>query len=104
MVYIVLQVDIGCSFFCQAEVPDASRVFVCLGMGIFTELTHPEAIEFIDKKQELLKTRIDHMSMYDCFFCNLYINSQRIFVVDRFNRKFVLLIICPRFQANNALK
>ncbi|OQR78483.1 protein UXT-like [Tropilaelaps mercedesae] len=56
------QVDIGCNFFCQAEVPDATKVFVLLGMGIFIELTHSEALEFIDKKQALFKTRIDHMS------------------------------------------
>ncbi|XP_022651167.1 protein UXT homolog isoform X3 [Varroa destructor] len=56
------QVDIGCSFFCQAEVPDATKVFVLLGMGIFAELTHSEALDFIDKKQNLLKERIDIMS------------------------------------------
>ncbi|XP_022651165.1 protein UXT-like isoform X1 [Varroa jacobsoni] len=57
------QVDIGCSFFCQAEVPDATKVFVLLGMGIFAELTHSEALDFIDKKQNLLKERIDIMTV-----------------------------------------
>ncbi|XP_003748492.1 protein UXT homolog [Galendromus occidentalis] len=57
-----MQVDIGCSFFCQANVPDASKIFVCLGMGIFCEMSHEDAVDFIEKKQQLLQKRIDHLS------------------------------------------
>ena len=60
--------DIGCSFFCQAHVPDASKVFVCLGMGIFCEMSHGGALEVTEKKRELLQKRIDHLSMLSSEF------------------------------------
>uniref|UniRef100_A0A3Q2PEF2 Protein UXT n=2 Tax=Fundulus heteroclitus TaxID=8078 RepID=A0A3Q2PEF2_FUNHE len=43
-------VDLGCNFFVQAHVNDSSRVFVAVGFGFFVEMTHDEALRFIDKK------------------------------------------------------
>ncbi|XP_013924794.1 PREDICTED: protein UXT isoform X1 [Thamnophis sirtalis] len=48
------QVDLGCHFYVNAEVPDTSTMFVALGYGFFVELTLPEALTFIEKKTKLL--------------------------------------------------
>ncbi|XP_078004089.1 protein UXT isoform X1 [Phascolarctos cinereus] len=48
------QVDLGCNFYVNAEVPDPSRIFVALGYGFFLELTLMEALKFIDRKSHLL--------------------------------------------------
>ncbi|KAJ7317567.1 hypothetical protein JRQ81_003729 [Phrynocephalus forsythii] len=48
------QVDLGCNFYVNAEVPDTSTIFVALGYGFFVELTLPEALTFIEKKSKLL--------------------------------------------------
>ncbi|XP_037541007.1 protein UXT [Nematolebias whitei] len=47
-------VDLGCSFFVQAQVADSSRIFVAVGFGFFVEMTHAEALRFIDKKTSQL--------------------------------------------------
>ncbi|KAM4737452.1 protein UXT [Anableps anableps] len=47
-------VDLGCSFFVQARVDDPSRIFVAVGFGFFVEMTHDEALRFIDKKTSQL--------------------------------------------------
>ncbi|XP_040927505.1 protein UXT isoform X1 [Betta splendens] len=47
-------VDLGCHFYIQAEVEDSSRVFVAVGYGFFVEMTHTEALRFIDKKTSQL--------------------------------------------------
>lgn len=38
-----LQVDLGCNFFCQAEVADPTMICVGIGYGFFVELTLDEA-------------------------------------------------------------
>uniref|UniRef100_A0A8C5MLL5 Ubiquitously expressed prefoldin like chaperone n=1 Tax=Leptobrachium leishanense TaxID=445787 RepID=A0A8C5MLL5_9ANUR len=48
------QVDLGCNFYVNAEVPDSSRIFVALGFGFFAELTLQEALKFIEKKNRML--------------------------------------------------
>ncbi|CAK6980448.1 protein UXT [Scomber scombrus] len=47
-------VDLGCNFFVQAEVEDASSIFVAVGYGFFVEMTHDEALRFIEKKTSQL--------------------------------------------------
>ncbi|XP_042371970.1 protein UXT, partial [Plectropomus leopardus] len=47
-------VDLGCNFFVQAEVEDSSRIFVAVGYGFFVEMTHDEALRFIEKKTSQL--------------------------------------------------
>ncbi|XP_054859151.1 protein UXT [Eublepharis macularius] len=53
---LVTQVDLGCNFYVKAEVPDTSTIFVALGYGFYAELTLPEALAFIEKKNKLLTT------------------------------------------------
>lgn len=47
-------VDLGCNFYVQAEVEDSSKVFVAVGYGFFVEMTHDEALRFIEKKTSQL--------------------------------------------------
>ncbi|XP_061591682.1 protein UXT [Cololabis saira] len=47
-------VDLGCNFYVQAEVEDPSRIFVAVGFGFFVEMTHDEALRFIEKKTSQL--------------------------------------------------
>eukprot|EP00037_Helgoeca_nana_P002809 m.36284 g.36284 ORF g.36284 m.36284 type:complete len:168 (+) comp12849_c0_seq2:83-586(+) len=51
------QVDLGCNFFCQAEVADPTMICVGIGYGFFVELTLDEATAFIEKRVPLLETR-----------------------------------------------
>ncbi|KAE8581991.1 hypothetical protein XENTR_v10019897 [Xenopus tropicalis] len=56
------QVDLGCNFFVNAEVPDCSRIFVALGFGFYLDLTLPEALKFIEKKNKMLTEVSDSLS------------------------------------------
>ncbi|XP_032423687.1 protein UXT isoform X1 [Xiphophorus hellerii] len=47
-------VDLGCSFFVQARVDNPSRILVLVGFGFFVEMSHQEALHFIDKKTNQL--------------------------------------------------
>jgi prefoldin subunit 5 len=44
------QIDLGCSFFVQAECPINNRIFISIGFGLFCELTYDEGKTFIEKK------------------------------------------------------
>ncbi|XP_059908923.1 protein UXT isoform X2 [Gadus macrocephalus] len=48
------EVDLGCHFYVQAHVEDSSRVFVAVGYGFFVEMSHAEALRFIEKKTRQL--------------------------------------------------
>ncbi|KAM4610420.1 protein UXT isoform 1-T1 [Polymixia lowei] len=48
------EVDLGCNFYVQAHVEDSSKIFVAVGYGFFVEMTHTEALRFIDKKTSQL--------------------------------------------------
>ncbi|XP_041655500.1 protein UXT [Cheilinus undulatus] len=48
------EVDLGCNFYVQAEVEDSSRIYVAVGYGFFLEMTHDEALRFIEKKTSQL--------------------------------------------------
>ncbi|KAM3872284.1 protein UXT [Diretmus argenteus] len=47
-------VDLGCNFYVQAHVEDSARIFVAVGYGFFVEMSHAEALRFIDKKTSQL--------------------------------------------------
>ncbi|CAH1783149.1 unnamed protein product [Owenia fusiformis] len=53
------KIDLGCNFYCQANVPDASMITVCIGHGFYVEFTLDEAIKFIDKKTNQLTEKSD---------------------------------------------
>eukprot|EP00041_Stephanoeca_diplocostata_P038606 m.1532818 g.1532818 ORF g.1532818 m.1532818 type:complete len:126 (+) comp25241_c0_seq28:450-827(+) len=47
--------DLGCNFFCEAEVEDPRMICLGVGYGIYVQLTLDEALEFIKKKTPLLE-------------------------------------------------
>jgi len=59
-----MSTNIGSGFFMDASVADATRPFVEVGFGFHVELTHPEALAFIPKKQDLLRmSALDVLAM-----------------------------------------
>lgn len=44
------KVDLGCNFYCRANVEDPSKIFVEIGLGFYLEFTLAEAEKFVDKK------------------------------------------------------
>ncbi|XP_062504903.1 protein UXT-like [Corticium candelabrum] len=56
------QVDLGCNFYVQANIPSASHVFVAVGFGFFVEMDHNEALMFIDKKTSHLQRQSDTLT------------------------------------------
>lgn len=59
---IKTKVDLGCNFYVQANVPDASKIFVSVGFGFFVEFTHSEALRFIDKKVDHLTNKTNQLT------------------------------------------
>ena len=53
-------VDIGCGVFCQAHVPDASRIFISIGLGFHVECTLEEAPKVIKLRQDALQKKVSH--------------------------------------------
>ncbi|XP_033745934.1 protein UXT homolog [Pecten maximus] len=56
------KVDIGCNFYVQANVPDASRIYVSVGFGFFVEFKMDEALRFIGKKTARLNDQVEKTS------------------------------------------
>lgn len=56
------QVDLGCNFYVQAHVPDSSFIYVNVGLGFHPQLTHEEALRFLDKKLEMLNKQVKESS------------------------------------------
>eukprot|EP00035_Acanthoeca_spectabilis_P010561 m.186735 g.186735 ORF g.186735 m.186735 type:complete len:167 (+) comp15059_c0_seq1:56-556(+) len=53
------KVDLGCSFFCQAEVANPTMISVGIGYGFFVEFTLDEATAFIEKRVPLLDSQAE---------------------------------------------
>ncbi|KAK3585896.1 hypothetical protein CHS0354_038432 [Potamilus streckersoni] len=56
------KVDLGCNFYCQANVPDVSKIFVCVGFGFYVEFTLEEALRFIEKKTARLTEEANNLT------------------------------------------
>lgn len=56
------RVDLGCNFYANAVVENASRIFVSIGYGFFLEMKFDEALKFIDKKVKLLNEQADDLT------------------------------------------
>ena len=56
------QVDIGCNFYCQAEVIDTRMILVAVGYGFFVEFTLNEALDFISKKVDQLTKQVEGLT------------------------------------------
>ena len=56
------KVDLGCNFYAQANIPDASRIFVFVGFGFFVDMTFAEAVKFITKRTAFLQVHADRLT------------------------------------------
>ncbi|KAG5517816.1 hypothetical protein PMAC_000269 [Pneumocystis sp. 'macacae'] len=62
---IKVMIDIGSNFYVQSKIPDTSKIIVSLDCcRIYIEMTHDEALEFINKKENILKKRAEIKSNY----------------------------------------
>jgi prefoldin subunit 5 len=50
--------DLGCGVYCQAVVPDSSRICVSVGLGFHVEATLEEALGIIAMQQQQLQTKV----------------------------------------------
>ncbi|EFN75499.1 protein UXT homolog [Harpegnathos saltator] len=55
------QVDIGNSFFVQAQVTDASKILLNIGLGLYVEFTLNEALVVINVRIKLLEGQIANL-------------------------------------------
>ena len=51
------KVDLGCNFYCRANVDDPSKIFVEIGLGFYLEFSLDEAEKFVDKKISALESK-----------------------------------------------
>jgi len=56
------QVDLGSQCYMQAKVPDASHIYVEVGLGFLVEFTIDEAINFIPRKEAQLKQKAQDLT------------------------------------------
>lgn len=56
------QVDIGCNFYCQAEVKDTRMILVAVGYGFYVEFTLEEALDFIHDKISHLTKQVEKLT------------------------------------------
>jgi len=55
------KMDLGCSFYIQANISDTSTILVAVGLGHYVELTMEEALRFVDKRVNLLNIQIEKL-------------------------------------------
>ncbi|KAG5439653.1 hypothetical protein PCK2_000787, partial [Pneumocystis canis] len=62
---VKVMVDIGSNFYVQSKISDTSKIIVSLDcQNIFIEMTHNEALRFINKKEDILKKKAEIKSKY----------------------------------------
>eukprot|EP00118_Oscarella_pearsei_P020086 m.216396 g.216396 ORF g.216396 m.216396 type:complete len:144 (+) comp39867_c0_seq3:405-836(+) len=74
------QIDLGCNFYAQARVNDPSRIFLSIGLGCYVEMTHDEALSYMEKKEAQLKKRCS-----DLIRQSAYIQAQIKLVLEGLN-------------------
>ena len=47
--------DLGSGAYCQARVPDTSRIYMAVGLGFHVECTLEEAVALAEQRQEALQ-------------------------------------------------
>jgi len=57
------KVDLGCNFYAQARVEDASMIFLDVGLGFHVQLTLNEALSAIDVKTKHLHDKADKLTL-----------------------------------------
>ncbi|KTW27114.1 prefoldin, alpha subunit [Pneumocystis carinii B80] len=60
-----VMVDIGSNFYVQTKIEDTSKIIVSLDYkGIYIEMTQDEALEFIDKKENIIRKKAETKSSH----------------------------------------
>lgn len=56
-----LQTNLGCNFYAQCHVDDASKIYLCVGQEYFLHLELDEALKMIDFKEKQLMKELDYL-------------------------------------------
>ena len=56
------KVDSGQNFYVKARVTNPQKVCVDIGFGMFLEMNHTEALEFIENKSKFLQDKADNLT------------------------------------------
>jgi len=48
------RVDLGCNFYCEAEVADPKTIMMSIGMGFYVQMSLDEALAYISKRDAAL--------------------------------------------------
>ncbi|CAF1123051.1 unnamed protein product [Didymodactylos carnosus] len=59
---LLTQIDLGCSFFAQAECTLNNYLFLSIGFGLYCELSYDEALQFIETKVKYLREQEEDLS------------------------------------------
>ena len=63
---LLTKVDLGCNFYADALVSSQSKIFIAIGYGFFLEMTHSEALKFIQKKTDILNNTAEELRVKAC--------------------------------------
>nr|XP_027199891.1 protein UXT-like [Dermatophagoides pteronyssinus] len=53
--------DIGSNCYVQCVIPNTDRIYLCVGLDCYVELTLDEALRFINRKTEILKKSMEFL-------------------------------------------
>lgn len=56
-----IQTNIGCNFYSQCHIADASKIYLCIGQDYFLHMELDEALKMIDLKEKQLMKRLDEL-------------------------------------------
>ncbi|KAJ9597156.1 hypothetical protein L9F63_026953 [Diploptera punctata] len=55
------KMDLGCSFYVQANITDTSKILVSVGLGHYIELTLKEALKFVEQRINQLTLQVEKL-------------------------------------------
>lgn len=53
--------DLGCSFYIQANISDTSTILVAVGLGHYVEFTMEETLRFVEERVNLLTLQTEKL-------------------------------------------
>ena len=54
------KVDLGCNFYCQAQVPEPNLIYIDIGLGVYVQFTLDEAVKFIDRRTNVSRQPLNN--------------------------------------------
>lgn len=60
---VKIQTNLGCEFYAQCQIEDASKVYICVGKDIYLHMELDEAIKMIDFKENQLRKQMDELQL-----------------------------------------